>query len=144
MFSAEFNSNRDPSSAYNYLYKCQAQLSQATDAARKLKAAADAAQEELAEVEQAAHKEAVEKAEGARDRVQAQVEGKRVAAKQEELNAAYAKWLQSVESKRSASLADSVSRCQQARAALDRETPWQHESGASVSRHGQSAGTPTD
>lgn len=125
VFSAEFNSNRDPSAAYDYLHKCQQLLSEATAAGEKLDEQLESARSQLSETESAANQEAEEKADAARQTVQNQLDHKRFAAKQEEMNKTYAAWFQATESNRLANLDKLESNTSGAKLALQQERPWQ-------------------
>lgn len=124
VFSAEFNSNRDPSAAYDYLHKCQQLLSEATEAGEKLGEQLESARSELSEIGVSANQEAEEKADAARQKIQNQLDRKRFAAKQEEMNKTYAAWFQAIESNRLANLDKLESNSNEAKLALEQESPW--------------------
>jgi len=123
-FSVEFNANKDPGQARQWLYECESRLYALRQEAEQLDEAAQAAREQVAEVDSQYAEAARDQAREARQRVQDSFVQRRWKDRQKQLQAQYLEWFQKLEVARLQQMARAEQLLKGAREAASRESVW--------------------
>ena len=121
-FSADFNSNRDPGKAQQDLYELESTYTELQQSVETLQGLAQEVDQLITDLGEEVHKNALEKAEEARQKVWDRFDAARLQARQEALNRQYQQWARQIDSRRLEHWTRAAADLDGARRALDQET----------------------